>query len=503
MLGGQIWAPLGHGNGGFFALGDHIAQTGLWMGSLCAARGAQIWGVVHAGAALWALWPALSLGRVLAAQALFVLSPVVLWQLGCAYVDILQGAFEIVGVALMARFWLAPHRLEWAVLGGLMGGCATGCKITSALLLPVWLGMVWARRPRRGAPRWPAGAPWLLLAVCLPFVPDVLHNLGRYHAPLFPFGAPLWPGGEVLLAQQKRALFDFLALHGPTELGVPLQGWRRYLALPHALIFDADFASPRFDGVVGVLPLAWLLLSLGQGLKAWAPKIHPDGRALTRALQGYTLLRLGAWLCTSWQARFLIGPLWAMGWLVALGWPATPRRGGGGAHLLAMVALALGMIWAGQSLGGQLPPARLGVWGKDLAQRQQDRVAAVPASALCDAVQPVGGSKVWLVWSQRLSLFCLGDQIADSYDEAARLKALLGEAGDAAQGAALLRASGATHMLINEALTQRDLSEPQWQRYVALRAAALRPVAAVGPYHLYTVAPSHPSPPGILGPPQR
>ena len=516
MLAGHTWAPLGHGNGGFFALGDHIAQAGLWMGSLCAARGVQIWAVVHAGAALWATWPTLTRRQVLGAQTLFLLSPVVLWQLGCAYVDILQGAFELVAVALLARFWLKPHRYGWAVLAALMAGCATGCKITGGVLLPVGLGVAWARRPTSGAERWPRHVPWLLLgAACLPYAPDLVHNLQRYHAPLFPFGAPLWPGGEALLGSQHEALFDFLALHGPTELGVPLQGWRRYLALPHALLFAADFASPRFDGVVGVLPLAWLLVTLGQALKTFGaapgPQNRPETWALNRALQGYTLLRLGAWLCTSWQARFLIGPLWAMGWLVALGWPtvcaAAPQKKGRGlgrpGASLAALALALGMLWAGQSLSGHLPPARLGVWGKDVAQRRQDRLVAVPASALCDAIEPVRGSKVWLVWSQRLSLFCLGEQIADSYDEGARLKALLDQAGGSAQGAAaLLRASGATHMLINEALTQSDLTGQQWQRYLALRAAALRPAAALGPYHLYTVAPLDAAISPILGPPQ-
>ena len=496
MLAGHMWAPLGHGNGGFFALGDHIAQAGLWMGSLCAARGAQIWAVIHAGAALWALWPTLTWRQVLAAQTFFVLSPVVLWQLGCAYVDILQGAFEMAGVALLVRFWLMPQQYAWAVLGGLMLGCATGCKITAMPLLPVGLWVVWARRPR--TQRWPKHVPWLLLgAVCLPFLADVVHNLCRYHTPLFPFGPQLWAGGETLLAEQKQALFDFLAQHGPTKLDVPLTGWRRYLALPHALIFAADFATPRFDGVVGVLPLAWLLLSLGVMLKTSGAPATPGApggeRIWARALQGYTMLRLGAWLCTSWQARFLIGPLWAMAWVVVLSWPIlAPERGGAGRWRtgFAVTALLVGMAWASLSLRGHLPPGRLSVWGKDRAERHQDRLATVPASVLCDAVQPVSASTVWLVWSQRLSLFCLSEQISDSYDEGARLKALLREADGSPHGAtALLRTSGATHMLINEALTQSDFAPPLWQRYLALRAAALRPIASWGPYKLYAIAP--------------
>ncbi len=495
LLAGHIWAPEGHGNGGFFALGDHIAQLGLWMGSMPAARGAQMWLVVFAAEAAWALMPALTLPQVALAQGLFVLSPVVLWQLGCAYVDIMQGAFELVALMLWAQS-ISDARRPFApvALCGWLLGCAVGCKVLALVWLPLfgaWATHQGLRGTITAQSRWPKGWPILLAVVmCLPFLPDVAHNLGRYHTPLFPWGAPWWPGGETLVPSQHQALQHFLALHGPTLDGVPVQGWQRYAALPYALMFEAQFASPQFDGVVGVLPVCWLLVTLAAlRLPTTAPL-----RALGRVLQGAVAVRLVLWLCTSLQARFLIGALWSMAWLTVLLGAQVLRHRNVFARPIARAAvfgaLGLGVVgWAG-TLRGHLPPLALSAWGKDAAARHRDRLRAVPASALCDLVPPGEASVVMLVWSQRLSLFCLGEQLSDSYDEGASLKQAIDRAaGDGAGIAALLRARGATHMLIHEARTHDDFTAAQWRGYTALRARALHIVAAVGSEVLYKIVP--------------
>lgn len=518
ILAGHTWAPPGHGNGGFFALGDHIAQLGLWMGSVPAARGTQLWSVVWCGHALWALAPQLSARQALAAQALFVSSPVVLWQLGTAYVDITQSAFELGAVALWAHGARARAARAWPfaawALCGWLCGCAAACKVLALVWLPCWGWALLRHRGRAaggGARPWPRAWPILLGGVaCLPWAPDVLHNVLRYHAPLFPFGGPLWPGGEGLTAGQRDALHAFLALHGPRWDGLPLTGGWRFAALPWALLFAADFASPRFDGVLGAVPLMWLCLwaaclrhpAVSAPLAAGAappgrPEAPDDTGPLLRALHGFVLVRLAVWLSTSLQARFLVGPLWALCWATAARWPTAlgtvpaPAR-----RPVRALALAAGLVCVGsfaQSLTGHMPPLQLSVWGQDRAARQGARLRAVPASALCDAVPRRPGHRVMLVWAQRLSLFCMAEQHADSYDEAATLKAILtAGGGQPERAAALLRALGISHIIVHEGRAEADMPPPLWQRFVALRGHLLQPQAAVGPFKLYMLAPVGP-----------
>lgn len=478
---GALQAPLGHGNGGFYALAEWVGAWGLAMGSLSAARGVQILGVVlGAHAALSVLAPPAQ-RRWALAWAVFLASPAVLWQLPTSYVDVLLASF--VGVAA-----LCTARLQRAAPGdgkgaaracGLLVGAAIAIKPTAGVLLPVFavsLGRMPGTTHRRAAMavRWALWVP-------LPFaVMDLCH----YHTPLFPFIAPLWSSTNDLLPAQHEVLAHFFAQHGPTFNGAPADGIWRWLLLPWGLFWQARFASPCFDGVLGGAPLVIMAWAIGCGHPAAGAR-SPDKRAMPQLAMAWAAVLVAAWLATSWQARFLLPPLY----LVLLAWAATVTPGGlpGRRRGWAVAAFAA-QVATWPLLQGHLPPLAWTTLGTD-ASRAAHRRAGIAASSLCEGAA-MADARVMLVWSQRLLLYCPQAMVADSYDEGARLDAWLAADDGAAQAARALQHAGITHLIVHEALwlaldprlpaAERARAQQIAEQWNVLKRDWLQPQARVG-----------------------
>lgn len=518
-------APIaGHGNEGFFALGEGAALWALAQGSVAAARTQQLWALHWGCRSCVALLPGATRATRLWAQALLVASPALLLQLGTGYVDVVVAAHQAVAAALLWRFLVAPQSGSAPaelLLGAWLMGAAAGTKALAlgevwAFVLVLALGLRrW--RARGAAPNVPlVGAAMALLVA--PWFGFVARNLCRYHAPLYPFGDALWPGGASLLPGQGQALAHFLQLHGPHRGSEALHGVAALLALPWALVFGAAFGSPKFDGVLGPLPAIAALAACWRAVaRRWgraaarAEDLSVPGISLRWVVASFVAVRLCVWTNTSWQARFLFGPLWWCAWAVAGGGLAalarapsvvaqrtlprsSVRRGAWWTTAAALFASAL--FWP--SLRGHGPHLDARVLGTSDA-RHRARLARYPASALCDARPGDVSGTLLLVWTQRYLLWCLQPVRSDSYDEAATLHAALhAHAGAPHKAAAQLRRLGITELLVDEDLLGYAAPEldargradhaANWAAYVAFRRQTLQQIDRVGSIVRYRLA---------------
>ena len=457
----------GHGNAGFFQLGEAMSSFALIFGSWPAARATPLLTLVWATQASLAVRPTWRVGQGLAAQALLLASPLVAWQLCTAYVDVVQAAFEAVALLALWRWHGASQGAGRAWLGASawLLGAAVATKSMAALdVAGWWLAVALSLRHRRlrddaawlgearGRRRTLAVAALLQAA---PVAPYLVRNLVLFHAPLFPFQEALWPGAPFgLTAGQRDALLAFLDHHGPVWGDAPLRGAKALVALPYALVFGAKFSSPAFDGVVGPLPA---LAGLAWALGAWRRRrqVHrgaPRAAAsvavspLRPWVLGFVGLRVAGWLASSWQARFLLGPLWWCAWAVATAGGRSRRR----RRWVVGVALCTCVpFWP--SLRGHGPHLDARAFGAPPARRAL-RLDVVPGSALMEAPDP-RGLRVAAVWSQRSLLWCTGRVWSDSYDEGATLwAALAAEPFDPAAVRQRLRDAQIGTLVVDESL---------------------------------------------------
>jgi hypothetical protein len=448
LHGGLVHVP-GHGNSGFVAMGEMLFLLCMAAGSHSAARMLQIMvlgcGVVALGSLLG------SRRRSYFAGCLLLSAPVVLWQLPCAYVDIIQATFELVGLAYLWRY-MAPQQdaRQAAVgdlyLGALCTGCAAACKYLALAQLPFagLLILIGMRRCQQTRPMTHLTVALLLL--CLPCSPYLLHNAWLSGNPLFPFAAELFaPSTASLLPAQMQVLDRFMAQFGPHTGDTPLFGLQALWQLPQQLFFQAAFGSARFDGVIGFVPL-FVVPLLGLSLRYGSRQRW----GLQGLLAGYIGFKLLVWLSTSWQARFLIAPLWANCLWCAELLASLPRQRAPRAWCGVGVAWALGMaqLLGVRTLQGQVPRLDARAFGQPEA-RVALRQATEPSSRLCDdlagAAMPV--ERLMMVWTQRQSLWCPFPQWSDSYDEAAMLLQVLRESP---LPGTHLRRLGVSHLLVAE-----------------------------------------------------
>lgn len=419
----------GHGNTGFPAMGEMLFFWCLAAGSSVAARYVQLLTVWAGFACFHELYPQISWRRWLGAFVLFTTAPIVLWELGCAYVDVIEAVFSVTGF-LCAVHWAHNNTRGSQSLyaSAWLLGCGAACRYLAMAQLPLWLlGVLWVYRMRaqqgEDMPKRP-----LVLAMVLAAVPCgawILHNCIVFHNPLFPFGTAWFSGGIELLPSQREVLAQFLNQHGPMDGQSPRQGLDALLHLPYAVFFDAAFSSPRFDGIIGFVPLvAIVLFGVRYGLKLRKKTISDEKSSYVfSALLSFGLLRLFIWLSSSWQIRFVIPSFLALCVWLAFVWPPLRREHKMPTGLCTvMLMCTMGMIGLGL-LGLR---GHMGYWDVrnfgDAQMRTRARLDALPQSGLCSLVDPNGAfPTTMLVWTQRLALWCPGPIWSDSYDESATL----------------------------------------------------------------------------------
>lgn len=440
--------------------------------------------LVHFGFGLATLWVVAlacrSAGcgpRVAALAAAFVLaSPVVVFELQVAYVELAQAFFLIAGVLFMARAREAAADAGPALLlSGVCCGVSIGTKITgitgaaavAALYLPELVAA--ARRGalartvghfalRFGLPAALLGAPWFLKAAW---------ETGN---PFYPFWFDAFGGSDwsAVLAQQFSAWQDALGM-GRSSLD--------YAMLPFRVILDAGPTYDRFGDEIGRHWIALLPLALAFGLRV----------RLVRCCLAVAALYFAAWSASSQQARLLVPivPLLAVASAVTLGvlaervLPAARRdlveRG-----VLIAAAAALSWLHAGALLDGLRY-----VVAYQTQLEALERSAVHPVYRFIDTELPDDAKLLFLNTNQ--GFFCEREYLADSFFEASQIAAWLAPAADADEVLQRLRARGVTHVLLHD----RDwgIEYPAPLRALVADAGRALPVyrSADGAYRIFAL----------------
>lgn len=508
----------GHGNAGFFALGDMLFWWCLVAGAPGAARQMQLLVALVGWAALVTQAPALLRLRRAWAFVLWLGAPVVLWDLSAAYVDVMEASMSLVGIMCLARWYKADLGRDAYALGQaawLLGAAAASRQMALSMLPVLALVVLWRLRQAEQTANFgrvcAQCAACCSLALILPLM-FVLHNLYVFDNPVYPFLPAVFGSRLALWPSQNLVLEQFLAQHGPVQGAVLRTGLDALWHLPYALLFDAAFASPKFDGVIGLMPLVaacvgiwhrWgtpTACALAHVATAPTPADVGQERLLGRLLLLFAAMRTLVWLSTSWQARFVIMPLGALGLWTTSRWPRWRDLGATGRAVygLLVAGCVVCICVAQATLMGHTPPWDVRYLGSG-AQRRAARLAQVPQSALCDALlaKPFAG-RLMLVWTQRLAVYCPMPLWSDSYDESATLTAWL-DAGPAADVAARLQASEIGHLLVDMTafdgmLTDDSGLDPatcklRRARWDALVTSALDLVDTRGAVRLYAVKP--------------
>ncbi len=370
------------------------------------------------------------------AMALFVMHPLVLFELQTAYVDLTQALFFLAAFLGLARAAEAGSDADgYLLLAGFAAGAVAVCKPTGLLFLPALLPLLvscfLARRCRGLGSALTAmllrfAAPILLL--WLPWVWRSFRLTGNPFYPFFwdLFGGPDWNAalGDQLLAWQR----------GMGMGRSPLD----YLLLPWRVLTEGDRGYENFDGRLALVAIPFLLLALWRAAR-------PEPPALLRPALATSAIYFALWAMSSQQMRFLIPilPLLALaGGLAAaeLAGRFFPRR----PLLASALALLLPLIVFAED------PSLLRKGLQHAAIYRDARFVADPWAAAPAFREPLlalpPASKVLLLnWNQ--GYYSPIPFLADSFFEASQIAAWL-EGTPAAELPTVLRGRGVTHVLL-------------------------------------------------------
>lgn len=339
------------------------------------------------------------------AAALVLANPIVLFEMGVAYVDLATAFFFTCGVLFAARAADTPDRAAPFWLAGVCGAAAAATKLTgiaaagviAAVALPAVIG-----RARRGdrAPlrRLALGTGIPLAALWLPWLVRSALDTGN---PVYPFlwswlGGPDW---SAALGEQFAAWQRSIGM-GRSPLDTAL--------LPVRVILTGGGGYDRFHGDIGDFWIALLPLSL-LGLR----------RPIVRRCLGGSALFFLIWAAGSQQMRFLIPvlPLWAIAAAVTLvglaeRLPAPARRAAPAALALGAAALVLA-VGSRPYAGGLARLARLASGAAIEAPRVE------PVDRFIDSELPADARLLLLDTNQ--GFFVEREYLADSFFEASQI----------------------------------------------------------------------------------
>jgi hypothetical protein len=305
-----------------------------------------------------------------AAAAFFGSMPVVLWEMGTAYVDLGTSLFQLLALTALVdavRFEEGRPRvrLEGAALAGVLSGFALGTKYTALLQFGLLgLGLLWIvvrSGPRARIPALQATLAFGLLGLLLAS-PWYLKNWLWTHNPVYPFYYSLFPhsfswnqGMEIEYAKEQKR---FGLHYDPAGAMVVLKslgiGGQAGSILAAALARLGEWVNVfwnlglhgRSYFITGPTLLGDKVGSLGPvwaGLLPLLLWVHGLSWKV-RALLLYALVSLGVWLLMSQQVRYLV-PVFAPLAVVAAVVPAllTSRMLKVSAALFVGLALVLNL----------------------------------------------------------------------------------------------------------------------------------------------------------------
>ncbi len=199
----------------------------------------------------------------MAAAALWVSHPLVLWLGESAYVDVGQTCFAFLGVYALRVFW-DKREVGWWMSASALFGMAAATKMPALFFVPACVALsLWARLRswinwRELALGW--GVMLLILVPCYGFI--------AYHT-----GNPIWPmfpmftRAEWLLSTED----SFAALTGGG--GLP-KTFLNVFQVPVYLGLRPDLFFPDgnrdFTSVIALVPLTWIIAIWHRSVRWWA-----------------------------------------------------------------------------------------------------------------------------------------------------------------------------------------------------------------------------------------
>jgi hypothetical protein len=256
------------------------------------------------------------------AAAAFVSMPVVLWEMGTAYIDLGTALFQMLALCALIDAVAADSggvRVDpqGAALAGVLSGFALGTKYTALLQFGLLgLGLMWVltRTAERGT-AWRALFAFGLLGV-LVASPWYVKNWLWTHNPVYPFFYRFFPQSFSWTSEAERAYageqYAFGLGKGPVE-AIQLF-WN--LAF-HGRAFYINQRTLMGDKL-GSLGALWVgLLPLVLWTRGLDRKVH--------ACLGYGLASVGLWFLLSQQVRYLSPVFASLAVVVAAAAAAVPE----------------------------------------------------------------------------------------------------------------------------------------------------------------------------------
>jgi hypothetical protein len=281
------------------------------------------------------------------AAAAFACMPLVLWEMGTAYVDLGTALFQFLALAVLIdsiERGESGLRVRWegAALAGILSGFALGTKYTALLQFGLLgLGLLWVLA-RAGGKERPAALTAALAFGALGLLagsPWYVKNWLWVHNPVYPFYYGLFPGSfswnrdfeTAYYAEQKgfgtgRGLPELLKVFW--NLG--LKGRAFFIAGGNAVGDVVGSLGPLW---AGLLPLGFW--ARGVGWRVWA-------------MLAYSLASIAVWFLMSHQSRYLMpvfAPLAVAAAVILAALPSRPLRMAAG--LFTALGLVLSVsLWA-------------------------------------------------------------------------------------------------------------------------------------------------------------
>jgi hypothetical protein len=230
------------------------------------------------------------------AAALFIVLPVVAWEMSVTYVDLASTLFITAAmICLIRNFEIGSSAAIH--LGALFAGAAIASKYNALLWLPFWLLLVawrvWSEK--RTFPPIALAAGRFVLLTLLVAAPWLIRNSVVTGNPLFPLPVPLLSSAQVspeLIAAVRNEQASFGCGHDAAA----------FLLLPINLTLHPS----RFRGSPGVLPF----LAVGALLVLWRRLSRAD--CILLAAFAFGLL---AWFRAGQEIRYLLPLLPVASWL--------------------------------------------------------------------------------------------------------------------------------------------------------------------------------------------
>ena len=382
-----------------------------------------------------------------AAVAILLASPVVLEQMGIAYVDLAFTLFLWLAFTAVRRALAGEDAGPNLLLAGVFLGILSGIKLTGVLacasLGGLWLGSRLVRRSTGDPGTW-RGLLRLAIPVVLLVLPWHVRMWRVTGNPVYPFAYARFGGIE----WSPRLVDQLTAYRDSTGFG---RTARDFLLLPARLLLAPDLhravpAEPSwlapargFIGFDGELGPIWLL---AVPLALWGCRRS----GLARAAMGASAIYLVGWSLTSQQMRFVLPVLPLMAIAAACGVQDLVARVRGGAAAWAPPAVLCGaalLVLAAARGDAALARRQLSTMrsvGPALAQR-----LVPPVYRFLNTATPADARVLFV--NNNKGYHCDRDYLADSVFEASQVADWLRGAEDAEGVRRLLRDAAVTHVL--------------------------------------------------------